>query len=84
MFVAGGTATVCTAPHAATASGSQAMQVASADVSLTAEELGLLGDGSAVTLAAASGVSEYYNGKLAAPAVWSEALDLSVWRKTHF
>lgn len=60
----GSTATILTAPHIATGSGSQLLQVASADVAELA-----LGDGGSVTLAASGSIGEHYNGKLAGPAV---------------
>lgn len=79
----GEAATICVAPHVTGASGSQAVQVISADVRL-ANHAADVGDGSIVTLAANGSTSggaatEHYNGKLAAPAIWAAALDLSVF-----
>ena len=81
----GETAIVAVAPHAGQ-SGSQIMQVSSSPGGIGPEHRGALGAGDVVTVAAAlaldGSAAEHYNGKLASPTLWREALDLSLLSAT--
>ena len=73
------------APHAGQ-SGSQITQVSSSSGGIGPEHRGALGAGDVATVAAAlaldGSAAEHYNGKLASPTLWREALDLSLLSAT--